>query len=229
MRLLFVTGTDTGAGKTTVTRAVTAALCARGLRVAALKPIETGCSFGPMGLEAADGTLLRAAAGNWLSPGEVTPICFTTPVSPAAAAVAESRPIDLAALAEHIHTVAARADVTLVEGAGGLLVPLDDRTLTADFVARLGARLIVVARDALGTINHTLLTLSEAARRELPVAGVIMSRVSPLPGPDAASNASAIARFGRAPMLGTLEHLPAGARLAQLAAAAAKLDLDALL
>ena len=224
MKLFFVTGTDTGAGKTTVTRALTAALAARGLRVAALKPIETGCAGTPEGhLWADDGELLREAAGSWLSSREVTPLRFRLPLSPAAAADA---PIDLAALAAHIQAIAASADVTLVEGAGGLLVPLDDATLTADFIATLGARVIVVARDALGTVNHTLLTLAECARRGLDVAGVILSRLTPSAGPDAASNAGAIARFGRARLLGTLPHLDPAPDRAALARAGAALDLS---
>jgi dethiobiotin synthetase len=230
MKLLFVTGTDTGVGKTTVTRALAAALTARGLRVAALKPIETGCAADAGGtLIPDDGRHLQAATGGWLSLDEVTPERFPAPLSPAAAAAAAGRHIQLGVLARQVAAIAARADVTLVEGAGGLLVPLDERTLTADFVATLGARLVVVARDALGTVNHSLLTLAEAQRRGLAVAGVILSRTQPDAGPDAASNASAIARFGGARMLGVIPHLGPTPDLAALTAAGAALDLDALL
>jgi dethiobiotin synthetase len=126
----------------------------------------------------------------------------------------------------------ARFDLVLIEGAGGLLVPLGEDLLVADLAARLGAPLLVVARDALGTINHTLLTLAEARRRGLAVAGVVLSRGAPDATPDAEHNARAIERLGRVRVLGTLPFVSGADALApaELAALGARaLDVPAIL
>lgn len=206
----FVTGTDTGCGKTTVAAALLAALHRRGHRVAALKPIETGCADGPDGeLIPADGLLLREACGDPPLPLDVVvPQRKRAPVAPAVAARSEPPAFSLARTRDALaHLTSLSPALLLVEGAGGLLVPYAEDLLAADVAAALELPLLLVARASLGTINHTLLTLSEARRRNLPVAGVILSHVAPYPTPDDASNASEIERLGQVRVLGTLPHV----------------------
>jgi dethiobiotin synthetase len=214
---LFVTGTDTGVGKTTVSAGILAALRARGHRVAALKPGETGCAD----LDApADLTLLRDAGGDAAGPCR-----WRTPVAPAVAARREGVPFSLdAVFAARAELLARDPALLLVEGAGGLLVPYDDDMLGAHLARALGHPLLVVARASLGTINHTLLTISEARRHDLRVAGVILSRVVAERGPDEDDNAAEITRRARVPVLGTVRHLAPAARRDPAALAAAISD-----
>ncbi len=224
----FITGTDTGVGKTTVAAGILAARRQRGHRVAALKPAETGCAPDPH-----DALLLRAAAGLDDVPIErIVPHRYATPVAPAVSAHREGRPFDVGAVMTARAALLADApELLLVEGAGGLLVPYTDAMLGVHLARALGHPLLIVARASLGTINHTLLTIAEARRHELPIAGVILSRVIDARAPDEDDNAAEIARHGRVPVLGTFAHLPPAARtdLAALAAAAeAALDVSAL-
>jgi len=180
---IFVTGTDTGVGKTLVSRALIAALRKTGLKVGAMKPIETGVGKGgPL-----DAIALRDAAG---STDPLTTICpqqFALPAAPIAAASAEKREVDLAAIDAAFETLATGRDLMVVEGAGGLLVPIQDDCTMAELAQRLELPLLVVARASLGTINHTALTLEVAASNKLPVLGVIISHAD---GPISAADAS---------------------------------------
>jgi dethiobiotin synthetase len=213
MRTYFVTGTDTGVGKTFVSAGILASLRRRGVATAALKPVETGCDP-----DAADGVVLRAAAGTAL-----VPHTYRLPVAPAVAARLEGRPVSVEAIRAALASL--RADFCLVEGAGGLLVPYADDLLAADLVAALALPLLVVARASLGTINHTLLTLAEARRRGLAVAGVILNRVVADVAPDEAHNAGEIERHARVRVLGTVPHV-AGARDPLALADAVELAFD---
>jgi dethiobiotin synthetase len=201
----FVTGTDTGVGKTTVAAGILAALRRRGHSVRALKPAETGCVHRDDGnLLAADAILLGEAAG---APAPV-PFRYTTPAAPAVAARIEGVPFDIARVEDiYVHMAGRGADLILVEGAGGLLVPYTETLLAADLAKRLALPLLVVARASLGTINHTLLTIAEARRRDLRIAGVILNRVIAEEGPDEKTNASEIERLGQVRVIGTVEHI----------------------
>jgi dethiobiotin synthetase len=223
---LFVTGTDTGVGKTTVACALLAAARARGLRTLAMKPIETGCD--PIAADAL--ALERAASGD--EAGDAPPLFrFTAPLAPSVAAELEGRAIDLAPIVLAAARLRARApDLLLVEGAGGLLVPITEDIDMAGLAAALRLPLLVVARDGLGTINHTLLTLEAAAARGLPVAAVILTATtSATTDRDAARNALEIERRGRVPVLGRLPHLHDTSHASLAAAAEAHIDLSRLL
>jgi dethiobiotin synthetase len=207
----FVTGTDTGVGKTFVSAGILAALRRRGVPVAALKPAESGCARGADGnLIPEDGMRLRAAAGLVDVPVEiVVPHRYAMPAAPAVAGRAENVTFSLPRVEKCRATLLARGtQLLLVEGAGGLLVPYQDDLLAADLVAHLALPLLIVARAGLGTINHTLLTLNEARRRNLTVVGVILNRVEEDWSPSEDSNASEIARLGDVAVLGTVPHLP---------------------
>jgi dethiobiotin synthetase len=186
----FVTGTDTGVGKTHVASELLTRARARGMTTAVLKPAETGCAADARGdLVPADGLRLRAAAGATDLPiDRIVPHRYATPVAPAVAARLEGRPFSLERTLAAARDLAG-ADLFLIEGAGGLLVPFSDDLLAADVAAALAAPLLIVARARLGTINHTLLTVFEARRRGLSVAAVILN---PLPA-DITTNATNVA------------------------------------
>jgi dethiobiotin synthetase len=215
----FVTATDTGVGKTTVACALAAAFARRGHVVAAMKPCETGGGD--------DAERLRAATGRTLDPELVCPYRFRLPASPEAAAHAERAPhVDISHISRAYARLVAGAERALVEGAGGLLVPLGGGRTMADLAAALALPLLIVARPSLGTINHTLLTVEAARRRGLRVDGVIFSRATDLVGAEEASTPEAIARHGQVRILGTLPRLLPGDDAA--AAAERHLDLDTL-
>jgi len=178
----FVTGTDTGVGKTVVACALVRALRAAGRDVGVMKPAETG--VGPDG--PGDARALREAAGARDALDEVCPVQLALPAAPTVAAAAEGRPVDLPAIRKAWDVLRARHDTLVVEGAGGLLVPLAEGTTMADLARDLALPVLVVARASLGTINHTLLTLEAAERRGLPLAGVVVSHATgPLTDADA--------------------------------------------
>lgn len=169
----FVTGTDTGVGKTVVAAALCAALAARGERVAAFKPVVTGLDEAPEAGWPPDHELLGAAAG--VSPDAVSPVRFGPPVSPHLAAELAGATIEPRALVDAARSAAAGADAVVVEGVGGLLVPLTLGYSVRDFARDLGLPVVVAARPGLGTISHTLLTVEAARAVGLRVAGVAMT------------------------------------------------------
>ncbi len=190
---LFVTGTDTGAGKTVVAAAIVAALRARGESVRAFKPVITGLDE-PPGSWPYDHEVLAQAAGS--GPEEVALVGYGPAVSPHLAAELADRPLDPAGLVRDILAAGQNGEVLIVEGAGGLLVPLlgnyDMRSLARD----LGFGVVIAARTGLGTINHTLLTLEAARAAGLPVVGVVMTPWSSHPSVMEVSNRTTIAQRG---------------------------------
>ena len=216
---VFVTGTDTGVGKTVVACALVRALRARGLDVGALKPVETG--VGPEG--PLDAIALRRASGDDAPLDAICPQRFALPAAPTVAAAAEGREVDLAALDAAFAAQAARHAFVVVEGAGGLRVPVAEGLDMADLAARWELPLLVVARAALGTINHTRLTLDAATARGLAVVGLVVSHPDgPLSDADAANLGALLADPG-VPLLGSVPPLGPGD-----APAADALDLSAL-
>jgi dethiobiotin synthetase len=220
MRGCFVTGTDTGVGKTVVSAALAAALVGDGEIVAAFKPAVTGLDEDPGDGWPADHELLAAITGQ--APADVSPHRFGPPCSPHLAAALSGRSIDPARLVAAARGAARGADVLVVEGVGGLLVPLAPDYSVRDFASALALALIVVARPGLGTINHTLLTVEAARAAGLSVAGVVLT---PWPGDPSAielSNRETIE--GAGVEVQTLAHVPGPDRHA-LARAGSSLPL----
>ena len=208
---LFVTGTDTGIGKTHVASFIARQLGSCGVRVGVYKPVCSGAEFDVNGFARWDDIerLRDAVRGNWsessLSDEAICPQRFLAPLAPPLAARAEGRTVDLALLKSGAGHWSKRAEILLVEGAGGLLAPVSETTNGADLAREFGYPLIVVARCGLGTINHSLLTIEAAERRGLRVAGIVLNQARP--DDDlalAADNAVEIATRGGVPVLGVI-------------------------
>ncbi|MBV8733529.1 MAG: dethiobiotin synthase [Solirubrobacterales bacterium] len=194
LRGCFVTGTDTGVGKTVLAAALAAGLRARGVRVAACKPVITGLEEPTPPGWPADHELLARATGR--AAREVALFGYGPPVSPHLAAELAARPIDPGELERRIVAVAAGADLIVVEGTGGLLVPLSDGYDIRRLATSLGLPLLIAARPGLGTINHTLLTLESARAAGLRVAAVVLTPWPPSPDRMERSNRATIAALG---------------------------------
>lgn len=193
MRGVFVTGTDTGIGKTLVSAWLT-----HHWRAEYWKPVQTGAAE-----DSDSATIAALAPAARIHPPAYV---FQAPLSPHAAARLENAVITLDGL-----KLPATDGPLVVEGAGGILVPLNDQTLTADWVEHTGLPVLVVARSGLGTINHTLLTLEALKRRRIPILGVVMN------GPPNPGNRKAIEHFGGTRVLAEIPPLPQPVRLGTLA------------
>jgi dethiobiotin synthetase len=207
-----VTGTDTGVGKTIVAAALVAALRRHGARVGVFKPVETGV---PGGMDPPDAALLRAAAGSTQSVESVCPFTFVEPLAPMIAAERAGTRIDLNALDAALARASADMDATIVEGAGGLLVPMTEHATYATLFARWRLGIIVVAANRLGVLNHSALTVHAAESAGLRVHAVVLNTLTAAPADLAAStNADALRRVlpGRAvvtfPYLSDPHHIP---------------------
>jgi dethiobiotin synthetase len=172
---LFVTGTDTGVGKTHVASALCREGVARGWTVIGHKPIETGCRSVDGRKHPEDALALAEASGGWQSGTALCQYMLELPAAPAVAARREGVSIDLDRIAATIREISANRQLTLIEGAGGWRVPISDREDMAALARRLGFPVLVVARAGLGTINHTLLTIEAAQRDGCEVWGAVLS------------------------------------------------------
>ncbi|MCC6318767.1 MAG: dethiobiotin synthase [Gemmatimonadaceae bacterium] len=193
---LGITGTDTGVGKTVVTCTIAAGLTARGLRVAAMKPVETGVA--PDDVER-DGARLARAAGGRIALATLAPITFPEPLAPLVASRQAGRPIDPGLLDRAVDAAAAGADALLVEGAGGLLVPVTESDSFAELFRRWRLDTLIVAANRLGVINHVRLTTQTARRAGLHVCAIALNHVNAASDASMASNAA---------LLHELEHVP---------------------
>jgi dethiobiotin synthetase len=192
---LFVTGTDTGVGKTVLTAAVVAALRARGLAAKALKPLITGLDEPEDHIWPPDDRLLAEVSGT--SREEVTLRRFGPPVSPHLAAELNGEALNPGDLARAVRARVRGTERVIIEGAGGLLVPICDGYDMRALAGDLGLPVLIAARPGLGTINHTLMTLEAARRSDLNVAGVVLTPWPTVPGAVEESNRQTISRLGR--------------------------------
>lgn len=215
----FVTGTDTGVGKTLVSCALLHAFAARGKRVAGFKPIAAGADDDGMN----DDARQLLAAGNLpLSYAQVNPICLAQPIAPHIAAALSGTRIELSPILAAYRRLDDLAEIVIVEGAGGFLVPLNDRQDSADLARELGLGVILVVGMRLGCLNHALLTAEAVAARGLTLAGWV-ANVRDDGMPMLEENISALRQRIAAPLLGVVPFLfpPADT--------AVRLDVDPLL
>lgn len=197
MRGLFVTGTDTGVGKTEVACALVRDARSRGIDAVGMKPAQSGTV--PAGRSDAE-RLADAAEG--VEPiAAICPYAFPAPLAPAVAARLAGQTVSLERIVAAARALAARRDAVVVESAGGLLVPLTERETYADLAVALSLPVVLVARAGLGTVNHTALTVEALLRRGLELRAIVLDRTAPDDDPSVAHNAAEIARLtGVAPI-----------------------------
>ena len=200
LRGLFITGTDTGVGKTEVACGLVRGHRARGLDVGAMKPAQSGHHPG----ELSDADRLRAAAGGTDAVELVCPYRLGAPLAPAVAARLEGKSLSLSVILEAARTLAARHAALVIEGAGGLMTPLTDRETFADLAVAFGLPVLVVARAGLGTVNHVALTCEALRARALVARGIVLNRTSRDHDPSEPHNAAEIERLTGVRVLATL-------------------------
>jgi dethiobiotin synthetase len=205
MRGLFVTGTGTGVGKTVLSAALLAAMSAAGERVRAHKPVVTGLDEPSETGWPPDHELLASVAG--MAPEEVAPLRYGPAVSPHLAAALAGETIDPADLVARARATAVGDGALIVEGVGGLLVPLTDDFTVRDLTAALGLPVVIAASPGLGTINHTLLSIESARAAGLDVRAVVLTPWPETPSELERSNRDTIARLGEIEVAG-LAHVP---------------------
>ncbi|MCY9666138.1 dethiobiotin synthase [Paenibacillus alginolyticus] len=208
---LFITGTDTGVGKTMVTAAITAALRAEGLNAGVWKPVQSGALLGS---GVTDAERLLQSTGIQETPEAVAPFTFEAPLTPMLAAKRAGVTLTLQELIAAGEPLTKRYEALLIEGAGGVAVPLTDDALVVDLISELHIPALIVARSSLGTINHTLLTASFLRHHGIPIVGVIMNDgelTEPHNDPSADSNAELIEHYSGLRVLGRFPHLQTNA------------------
>lgn len=207
---VFVTGTDTGVGKTLVAAALVSRLVRMGRSVGVMKPVETGVDAGLS--DRTDAARLMAAAQVTDSLDLVSPYRFPAPVAPLSAAAAQGRVIELGDIVGRYEQLAARYPCVVVEGAGGLLVPTGSDWAMADLISRLRLPVLLVGRVGLGGINHALLTLEALERRNIPLVALVLNEtVAPRGSVEQEQAASTVALLRdrvSMPLIGPLPYQP---------------------
>lgn len=209
---IFITGTDTGVGKTVVSTALAILLRQKGVKVGVMKPVTSGCSELDGKLVSEDAELLAAGAGIPVSE-EVAPYLLREPVAPSVAAEQDRVRIEFSRILAAFHRLADEYEYVIVEGAGGLMVPLAGGLLVADLVKLLDLPLLVVARPGLGTVNHTLLTCFAARQLDIDVRGVVVNGFPADPGLAESSAPHMIDSLSGTPLLGLFPWLAASSPL----------------
>ena len=204
---IFVTGTDTGVGKTRVATGLCRVYAGRGLRVAAMKPVASGCLQTPLGLRNDDALALQAAATVRAAYEEVNPFAFEAAIAPHIAAADAGIVVDPAVLDRAFERLVLRSDHIVVEGAGGWLVPLGPAGSFADLAVHWRLDVVLVVGLRLGCINHALLSTEAIERRGLRLTGWVGNSIEPAFARQDA-NLEALRERIAAPCLGVLPHAP---------------------
>lgn len=205
---IFITGTDTGVGKTFVSVGLLKALKGIGLNVCPMKPVETGCKIKKGELVPED-TLKLVKAAQVNEPLDlINPYRFRQPLAPAVAADIEGTVIRKHNIFSAYKKLSKKYDITIVEGAGGMMVPVYRKYLFIDFIRDLNLPVLIVAKAGLGTLNHTLLTLEAAKNRGIDVMGVIINYSSKIKNDvSVQTNPGMIEKLGGVPVLGIVPYL----------------------
>ena len=212
MPSFFITGTDTDAGKTALSALLLAGLRQRGYPTLPMKPAQTGCENNIPDLDYA--LAMSGIEADACLRKKMAPACYSPACSPHLAAEMEDRPLSLEELVAAYHTLHAETDSVLVEGAGGVLVPLNRQETMLDLMSALQLPILIAARPGLGTINHTLLTIQTLKAHQLEVRGFIFVHTTSDGGDfTETDNAKTIAAFSQVPWLGTIPYIPALAQV----------------
>ena len=225
----FITGTDTGVGKTIVAGAVIKAINFLGFRAGVMKPIESGCGREGDVLIPFDGMFLKQTARIEEPITGITPCCLESPLAPLAASERDMKEIDIDEIRRSFSLLEKKYEAMVVEGIGGLMVPIREDYYVMDVAREFGLPLLVVAKPGLGTVNHTMLTVRCALNEGLDVAGVIINYSQP---PDNSlaekTNPKLLGQICPVPILGTFPYLK-NLDEDEIAKAAIKnLDIEAL-
>jgi dethiobiotin synthetase len=204
---LFITGTDTGVGKTLVTAGLAAVLRARGIDVGVMKPIETGCSTRRGRLVPSDSPILRDASRSRDPMDLINPYRFREPLAPMVAAERAGQIVELGTVQASFGILARRHQVVLVEGAGGLMVPVTERETVRDLAALLRLPVLVVVGSRLGAISHARLTVDAALHAGLPLVGAILNHATMDRSLAAKTNHSALRRLLPVPLIAEIPHI----------------------
>jgi dethiobiotin synthetase len=207
---IFITGTDTGVGKTLVACGLAVLFKASGYRVGVMKPAETGCAEKDGALFPEDAARLKEASASDEPVEKICPYRFRDPLAPSVAAERAGAAIDIDRIRTLYGEIAARNDLTIVEGAGGLLVPLLPHYTYADLAKLLKLPVIVVAANRLGAISHLLLTLENAGSRGLTVLGYVWNHLASEPSLAAETNPETIRLLTAIPCLGEIPFIEGG-------------------
>lgn len=213
-RGVFVTGTDTGVGKTVIAAALAAWCRGQGMDVGVMKPVATGLRRMGRRWISDDTRRLATAAGTDDAWSLITPVRYRAPLAPSVAARRVGRPVSLRAIQAAFRVLRRRHEVLIVEGIGGALVPLTRRVMTADLACALRLPALIIARAGLGTINHTLLTVEALRRRRVPIIGIILNAESSRAASSLAgrTNPAALRRLLRVPIFGPVPFAPGRAQ-----------------
>ena len=215
----FVTGTDTGVGKTVITAALIKVAHLLGFKACGMKPIETGCKIAVSSQQSAvsskektlipsDGTFLKNISNVNESIDFITPVRFMNPLAPLPASEIEGISVDFKKIQKAYTELSKKYDVIIVEGIGGLLVPITRDYSVLDLAKDFGLPLIIVSRPGLGTINHTMLTVNCAIKEGLNVAGIIINYSHPPEGTLAEdTNPEVIKKISPVPIIGIFPYL----------------------
>jgi len=202
-----VTGTDTGVGKTIIAAGLVTSLQDQGIDVGVMKPLESGAPSFESALIPRDALYLKEVSGVRDDLALINPYCFKDPLAPGVAAQREGVEIDLHRIEGLYRELKGRHAFMVIEGVGGLLVPVAKGTLLPQLIKLLDLPLLLVARSSLGTINHSLLSLFYCAQEGLDVVGLIMNKATPDMDPSEASNPQVISQFTEVPLLGSFPYL----------------------
>jgi len=206
---LFVTATDTEVGKTVIAGAIANWFLRQGSRIAVSKPVATGAVHRREGWVSEDAEFLASCADARFPLDIICPQRYREPLAPAVAADRANQPLDWPAIDRSLKLMTAQSDVIVVEGVGGILVPLDRQHTTLDLARWLNLPTVIVARPNLGTINHTLMTLEMLRQAGVTIAGVVINRY-PAESASVAeeTNPRYIERYGKVPILAIVPNEP---------------------
>jgi dethiobiotin synthetase len=204
---LFVTGTDTGVGKTYVSTGIATALISRCVDVGVMKPAETGCSMRAGRLVPKDALRLMKSACVKDPLSLVNPYRFRRPIAPAVAGEREGKTIDPLMIISAFQTLSKRHEFMIVEGAGGIMAPLSGKYTYLDLAKKIGLPVLIVSRPGLGTINHTLLTIAALRGRKISIAGIVINYAQDVrSGLAEKTNPGVIEKISGIQILGIISH-----------------------